>query len=75
MRANIYIRKANEDAWEKIEEKSDWVNRQLATPMPQPHTTGTSNKNLKVRYTKPEKSAWGYGREKYYEDTSKNNSA
>lgn len=29
MRANIYIRKENEEAWEKLENKSDWVNERL----------------------------------------------
>jgi len=30
MHANIYIRKDNEDIWESMEDRSDWVNRKLA---------------------------------------------
>ena len=29
MRANIYIRKENEDKWDKIHDKSEWVNTLL----------------------------------------------
>lgn len=29
MRANIYIRKENEEEWEKLKDKSEWVNWHL----------------------------------------------
>jgi len=32
MRANVYIRKENEEAWHKLENKSEWVNSKLGGP-------------------------------------------
>lgn len=29
MRSTVYIRKENQDAWEHIEDKSEWVNKML----------------------------------------------
>jgi hypothetical protein len=31
VRVNVYIRKENEDEWDKIDNKSDWVNERLST--------------------------------------------
>lgn len=32
MRTNIYIRKDNEDTWDAIDNKSEWVNERLDKP-------------------------------------------
>lgn len=45
MRANIFIRKDNEEAWEKIKNKSEWVNNLLQEPK-QPEPIIEPKKNI-----------------------------
>lgn len=53
MRANIYIRKENEEVWDNLVDKSDWVNWHLAAK----RTKGATKKNrgaapdIKIEHT------------------------
>lgn len=61
MRVNIYIRKDNEDAWSKLSNKSDWVNKQFdkmvipMTPAQTEVTVPAATKKItqeKIKYCK-----------------------